>query len=69
MAPRIEKFGLWTNKGGVGKTTLTFHLSSLYAHLHPDDCVLLVDMCPQANLSSTVLTYGTGAQRGCLPRV
>lgn len=52
---RVETFGLWTNKGGVGKTTLTFHLSSLYAHLYPEKRVVLLDMCPQANLSHTVL--------------
>ncbi|PRW18346.1 ATPase [Chlorella sorokiniana] len=53
--PRVLTYGLWTNKGGVGKTTLTFHLSSLYAHLHPEQRVVLLDMCPQANLSHTVL--------------
>lgn len=48
--------GLWTNKGGVGKTTLNFHLSTAYAHLNPSTRVVVVDMCPQANLSSTLLT-------------
>ena len=26
-----DSFGMWTHKGGVGKTTMTFHLSSMYA--------------------------------------
>lgn len=52
----VETIGLWTNKGGVGKTTLTFHLSTAYAHLNPDKRVVVVDMCPQANLSNTMLT-------------
>ncbi|PSC71382.1 ATPase [Micractinium conductrix] len=52
----VEVFGCWTNKGGVGKTTLTFHLSALYAHLNPTKRVIIADMCPQANLSNTVLT-------------
>ena len=52
----VETIGLWTNKGGVGKTTLTFHLSTAYAYLHPDKRVVVVDMCPQANLSNTMLT-------------
>lgn len=56
----IESYGLWTNKGGVGKTTLAFHLSSLYAELNPEKRVVLVDMCPQANLSNTVLTSPNG---------
>ena len=56
----IESYGLFTNKGGVGKTTLTFHLASLYAELNPDKRIVLVDMCPQANLSNTVLTSAEG---------
>ncbi|KAI7845892.1 hypothetical protein COHA_000625 [Chlorella ohadii] len=56
LEPTVESYGLWTNKGGVGKTTLAFHLSSAYAHLYPDKKVILVDMCPQSNLTHTVLT-------------
>lgn len=59
-AMTIRTYGLWANKGGVGKTTLCFHLSTAYAHLHPDEAVILVDMCPQANLSCTALTHGPG---------
>ena len=50
-------YGLWTNKGGVGKTTLTVHMASMYAKLHPNKKVLVVDMCPQCNASSTLLTH------------
>lgn len=53
-------YGLWTNKGGVGKTTLTFNLACSYAHLFPDHYVVAIDMCPQSNLSSTMLTYTRG---------
>ncbi|KAF6252278.1 P-loop containing nucleoside triphosphate hydrolase protein [Scenedesmus sp. NREL 46B-D3] len=49
-------YGLWTNKGGVGKTTMSYHLASTYAELFPDKVVVAIDMCPQANLSSTLLT-------------
>jgi cellulose biosynthesis protein BcsQ len=49
------KYAIWNNKGGVGKTFLTFILGSEYAHIHPDEDVLLVDMCPQANLSEIIL--------------
>ncbi len=55
-AKKAEFIGLWTNKGGVGKTTLTFHLSTTYAHLNPSKRVVVFDVCPQANLSSTLLT-------------
>ena len=42
-------------KGGVGKSTLTFHCASQYAKTHPDRRVLVIDMCPQANVSSALL--------------
>ena len=42
-------------KGGVGKSTLTFHISSQYAKTHPDRRVLVIDMCPQANISTALL--------------
>ena len=29
--PLKDSYGLWTHKGGVGKTTMTFHLSTFYA--------------------------------------
>ena len=36
-------FGIWNNKGGVGKSTITYHLSTRYAELHPEE-EELVDM-------------------------
>jgi cellulose biosynthesis protein BcsQ len=58
-------YGLWTNKGGVGKTTLSYHLASTYAKLFPDKIVVAIDMCPQANLSSTLLTNEAGRASSC----
>nr|VFJ68140.1 MAG: AAA domain-containing protein [Candidatus Kentron sp. FM]VFJ68631.1 MAG: AAA domain-containing protein [Candidatus Kentron sp. FM]VFK16727.1 MAG: AAA domain-containing protein [Candidatus Kentron sp. FM] len=49
------RYAIWNNKGGVGKTFLSFILGTEYAHRHPDRNVVLVDMCPQANLSEIVL--------------
>jgi cellulose biosynthesis protein BcsQ len=51
-----DTFCFWTNKGGVGKTTLCFHAATTYAQTHPSHQVILVDCDPQANLSATVLT-------------
>lgn len=48
----VVTFVLWNNKGGVGKTTLPFQLSRPYAHEHPDHAALVVDMCPQSNVSA-----------------
>lgn len=53
-------YGFWNNKGGVGKTTLAFHVATSYAELFPEKAVLCIDMCPQANLSATLLTKTTG---------
>ena len=49
------RYAIWNNKGGVGKTFLSFILSSEYALKHPGKKILVVDMCPQANLSEIFL--------------
>ncbi len=41
---------LFNNKGGVGKTTLAYHLAHMFRRL--DYSVLAVDLDPQANLTS-----------------
>lgn len=57
------KYAFWNNKGGVGKSFLSFAVACEYAAEHEDQNVILVDMCPQANLSEIVLGgNGRGAQ-------
>ena len=46
---------IWNNRGGSGKTNLTYHLAIKYAYRNPDKTVLVVDMCPQADLSHAFL--------------
>ena len=48
-------YGIWNNKGGVGKSYLTFQIASEFARTHPAQKVLVVDMCPQADSSSMLL--------------
>jgi cellulose biosynthesis protein BcsQ len=49
------KYMVWNNKGGVGKTFITFILASEYAIAHPDEDVVVADLCPQANISEMLL--------------
>jgi len=44
----------FNNKGGVGKTSLVYHLSWMFSDLGLR--ILAVDLDPQANLSSAFLT-------------
>ena len=53
--PLEGSYAIWNNRGGTGKTTLTYHLANKYALKHPDKTILLVDMCPQADLSHAFL--------------
>jgi cellulose biosynthesis protein BcsQ len=68
-------YGFWNNKGGTGKTSLCFQSICFYAHEHPDERVLALDVCPQANLSELLLgglTQGGSqnllARQGEIPR-
>lgn len=51
-------YAMYNNKGGVGKTTLGFNLAAEYAARHPDTQVLVIDLCPQANISQYLLGGG-----------
>jgi len=57
MGPTVsDTFLFWTNKGGVGKTTLCFHSLVTYAELHPNHNVIVIDTDEQANLSQMLLS-------------
>ena len=49
------RYAIWNNKGGVGKSFLTFVFASEYASKNPDKTVYVIDMCPQANVSEIFL--------------
>lgn len=49
------KYAIWNNKGGVGKSFITFITACEYARQNPETPVFIVDMCPQANVSEVVL--------------
>ena len=52
-APHIPVLAFFSHRGGVGTTTLVYHLAWILAEL--DFQVLAVDLDPQANLSSAFL--------------
>lgn len=53
-----SRYAIWNNKGGVGKSTITYHLASLVAAQQPNKNVLVIDLCPQANVSMMLLGGG-----------
>jgi cellulose biosynthesis protein BcsQ len=55
----IRSYAVWNNKGGVGKSTISFHLAARLAETHPKVNVLVIDACPQANASMLLLGGGT----------
>jgi cellulose biosynthesis protein BcsQ len=58
------RYAVWNNKGGVGKTFVTFVTACEYAREHPAEMAVIVDMCPQANVSEIVLGgNGPGAEQ------
>lgn len=55
MAEINKKYLVWNNKGGVGKTFLTYNLAVEYAIFHPEEDVVVIDACPQSNVSEIIL--------------
>lgn len=51
----MSVYSFWNNKGGVGKSFLCFVAASEYAYRHPEVDVYVLDLCPQANVSETLL--------------
>ncbi|HCH5061887.1 TPA: ParA family protein [Vibrio parahaemolyticus] len=60
-----KSYVMWNNKGGVGKSTITFHIASVYAEKNPERDVVVIDMCPQANVSMMLMggREGEGKQK------
>lgn len=69
------RYAFWNNKGGTGKTSLCFQAICCYAEKHPDEAILVIDACPQANVSELFLGGLTNGgalrllqQQGLVPR-
>ncbi len=61
----MKTYAFWNNKGGTGKTSLNFQTILAYAKAHPDKKILVLDLCPQANLSELMLggLVGDGSKK------
>lgn len=62
----MKTYVVWNNKGGVGKSTIVFNLAARYAELNPTKNILVLDLCPQANVTMTILGGGTKGERNLL---
>src|SRR5262249_42720145 len=62
----MHAYAIWNNKGGTGKSTITFHIASRFAEKHPDRKVLVIDLCPQANASMLLLGGGIKGEENLL---
>ena len=51
----MRVLGFWNNKGGTGKTSLAFQAICAFAQQQASQRVLVLDVCPQANLSELLL--------------
>ena len=51
----MTAYAFWNNKGGVGKSFLSFVAATEYARTYPDTDVYVIDLCPQANVSEMLL--------------
>jgi cellulose biosynthesis protein BcsQ len=61
----MKSYAFWNNKGGTGKTSLAFQAICDYAQSRAAESILVVDVCPQANLSELFLggLVGGGSKR------
>lgn len=51
----MTAYAFWNNKGGVGKSFLSFVAATEYARAYPGTDVYVIDLCPQANVSEMLL--------------
>lgn len=51
----MTAYAFWNNKGGVGKSFLSFVGATEYARTYSDTDVYVIDLCPQANVSEMLL--------------
>lgn len=54
----MSSYVVWANKGGIGKSTLSFQLACAAAHENPAKQVYVIDLSPQCDVSRMLLGGG-----------
>lgn len=54
----MSSYVVWANKGGIGKSTMTFQLACEAAHANPTKNVFVIDLSPQCDVSRMLLGGG-----------
>lgn len=62
----MSSYVVWANKGGIGKSTMTFQLACATARQNPDKMVLVIDLSPQCDVSRMLLGGGHGGGEGAI---
>lgn len=65
----MKSYAFWNNKGGTGKTSLAFQSITQFANDDTSRRILVIDVCPQANLSELLLGGLEGGGSGNLLKV
>lgn len=64
----VRSYAIWNNKGGVGKSTITFHMAGRLGETREDLNILVIDACPQANGSMLLLGGGSLGENNVLDK-
>jgi len=54
----MSSYVVWANKGGIGKSTMTFQLACAAAHENPEKTIWVIDLSPQCDVSRMILGGG-----------
>jgi len=54
----MSSYVVWANKGGIGKSTLSFQLACAAAHENPNKQIYVIDLSPQCDVSRMLLGGG-----------
>jgi cellulose biosynthesis protein BcsQ len=65
----MEVFAFWNNKGGTGKTSIAFQAITKYSSQNQKKKILVIDLCPQSNLSELLLGGLLGDGSGNLQKL